>query len=87
MANDEYLKKLERVIKPGGYIAFEVGEIRKGKIKLEESIVPIGKQAGFEVLAVIINEQIFTKTSNIWGVSNNQKGTNTNRIVILRKPQ
>jgi DNA modification methylase len=79
--------EMYRVIKPGGYIAFEVGEIRKGKIKLEESIVPIGKQAGFEVLAVIINEQIFTKTSNIWGVSNNQKGTNTNRIVILRKPQ
>ncbi len=78
--------ELFRVVKPNGYIAFEVGEVRKGKIKLEESIVPIAIQAGFEVLAVIINKQQFTKTSNIWGVSNNTKGTNTNRIVILRKP-
>lgn len=78
--------ELFRVVKPNGFIAFEVGEVRKGKIKLEESIVPIGIQAGFEVLAVIINKQQFTKTSNIWGVSNNTKGTNTNRIVILRKP-
>jgi len=79
--------ELYRVVKPNGYIAFEVGEVRKGKIRLEESIVPIGIQAGFEILAVIINKQQFTKTSNIWGVSNNTKGTNTNRIVVLRKPQ
>lgn len=78
--------ELFRVVKPNGYVAFEVGEVRKGKIKLEESIVPIAIQVGFEVLAVIINKQQFTKTSNIWGVSNNTKGTNTNRIVILRKP-
>jgi len=79
--------ELFRVVKPKGFIAFEVGEVRKGKIRLEESIVPIGIQAGFEVLAVIINKQQFTKTSNIWGISNNTKGTNTNRIVLLRKPE
>ena len=33
----------------------------------------------------MINKQNFTKTSNIWGVSNNQGGTNTNRIVLLEK--
>jgi len=32
-----------------------------------------------------LNEQVFTKTSHIWGVANNQLGTNTNRIVLLRK--
>jgi hypothetical protein len=36
-------------------------------------------------LGIVINEQIFTKTSNIWGVNNNNKGTNTNRIVIFQK--
>ena len=29
----------------------------------------------------------FTKTSNIWGVGNMSRGTNTNRIVLLRKPE
>ena len=26
-----------------------------------------------------------TKTSNTWGVANNRGGTNTNRIVLLRR--
>lgn len=78
--------ELFRIMKPNGHVAFEVGEVRRGSVKLEESIVPIGKKAGFEVLAVLINTQQFTKTSNIWGVSNNSKGTNSNRIVILKKP-
>jgi len=79
-------KELFRIMKPNGHVAFEVGEVRGGTVKLEECIVPIGIQTGFEVLAVIINSQQFTKTSNIWGVRNNSKGTNTNRIVLLRKP-
>jgi hypothetical protein len=37
-------------------------------------------------VCVIVNQQSFTKTANIWGVSNNRKGTNTNRIVFLQKP-
>ena len=28
--------ELRRVLKPGGYIAFEVGEVRRGKLKMEE---------------------------------------------------
>jgi hypothetical protein len=35
---------------------------------------------------VVVNEQRFTKTANIWGVENNAKGTNTNRIVVFQKP-
>jgi len=34
---------------------------------------------------VLINDQAFTKTANLWGVSNNRVGTNTNRVVLLRK--
>ncbi len=78
-------EELFRITKRGGWVAFEVGELRKGKIKLEEYIVPIGERAGFECKCVVINEQSFTKTSNIWGVSNNSGGTNTNRIVLFQK--
>ncbi len=80
-------KELNRVTKPGGWIAFEVGEVKGGKVNLEEAIVPLGLECGFECLGVIINRQSFTKTSNIWGVKNNQAGTNSNRIVLFNKPQ
>ncbi|MHA1718086.1 MAG: site-specific DNA-methyltransferase, partial [Promethearchaeota archaeon] len=78
-------KELFRITKPGGWVAFEVGEVRKGKIKLDEIIVPIGVENGFNCVAIIINAQKFTKTSNIWGISNNSRGTNTNRIVLFQK--
>ena len=79
--------ELQRVLVPGGYVAFEVGEVRGGRIKLEATVIPCGESVGLEPLAVVVNSQVFTKTSNCWGVSNNKKGTNTNRIVIFRKPE
>ncbi len=77
--------ELYRVLKKDGMIAFEVGEIRNGKIKLEDAVIPIAEKKGFVIDEIMINQQRFTKTSNIWGVSNNQRGTNTNRIVLMRK--
>ncbi len=77
--------ELHRVTKPGGAVAFEVGEIRKGSIRLEEIVLPLGLQAGFEAMGFLVNEQVFTKTANIWGVDNNAKGTNSNRIALFRK--
>ncbi len=77
--------ELYRVTKPNGWVAFEVGEVRKGTVKLEELVIPVARDAGFEVAGVIINEQQFTKTANIWGTSNNTAGTNTNRLVIAHK--
>ncbi|WP_456400940.1 DNA methyltransferase [Persephonella sp.] len=74
-----------RVLKKGGFIAFEVGEVRNGKIKLDHSVVKIGKKVGLRYLGTLINLQEFTKTSNIWGIENNKKGTNTNRLVIFLK--
>ena len=82
----EVFRELYRVTVPNGWVAFEVGEVRGGKIKLEEVVAPIGISAGFACMAVAINAQKFTKTANIWGVSNNSLGTNTNRIVLFRKP-
>jgi hypothetical protein len=78
-------RELHRITKPRGYVAFEVGEVRNKIIKLDEHVVPLGMKAGFTCVGIIINEQYFTKTSNIWGVDNNDKGTNSNRIVIFRK--
>ena len=78
--------ELYRVLKPGGHIAFEVGEVRRGKIKLEETVITCGAEAGLEPVLALINQQEFTKTANCWGVDNNAKGTNTNRIVVFRRP-
>ena len=39
----------------------------------------------FEPVCVVVNAQAFTKTANCWGVGNNAKGTNSNRIVLARR--
>lgn len=79
------LCELFRITKRGGHVAFEVGEVRNGKVLLDEVIAPIGKNVGFKWLGTLVNRQQFTKTSNIWGVKNNRAGTNSNRIVVFRK--
>lgn len=79
------LAELRRVLRPGGHVAFEVGEIRGGALRLEEIVIPAAVAAGLEPVLVLVNAQQFTKTANCWGVANNRKGTNTNRVVVLRK--
>ncbi len=81
----EVFLELFRITKKDGWVAFEVGEIRKGALKLEETIVPLGLKAGFDCEGILINSQKFTKTSNIWGINNMDLGTNTNRIVLFKK--
>jgi SAM-dependent methyltransferase len=78
-------QELARVLKPGGHVAFEVGEVLGGTVRLEEHVLPCGQAAGLHPLLVLINDQEFTKTANCWGVSNGEAGTNTNRIVVFRK--
>jgi hypothetical protein len=77
--------ELARVLTPGGHVAFEVGEVRSGRVRLEEHVIPCGLGAGLEPVLVLVNAQRFTKTAACWGVDNNRKGTNTNRIVLFRK--
>ena len=74
-----------RVLRPGGHVAFEVGEVRGGKLLLERLVWAAATNLPFDRLAVLVNQQEFTKTANCWGVANNAKGTNSNRIVVLRR--
>jgi SAM-dependent methyltransferase len=81
----EVFAELHRVTRPGGFVAFEVGEVRRGKLRLDEVVLPLGLAAGFRAHGVLVNTQTFTKTAHIWGVGNNDKGTNSNRVVLFER--
>ncbi len=85
-AMQSVFEEFRRILVPGGYGAFEVGEVRKGKIRLDDYVFPLIQKAGLEPIATYINRQQFTKTANIWGISNNSIGTNTNRVILFSKP-
>ena len=76
--------ELRRVLRPEGRIAFEVGEIRNGSLPLEHEVLRAAVETDLVPEMLLINSQEFTKTANCWGVSNNKKGTNSNRIVVLK---
>ena len=78
-------RELHRVLASGGFVAFEVGEVRNGKILLETLVVPAATAAGLKPLMVLVNDQMFTKTANCWGVDNRTNGTNTTRIGRIGK--
>jgi methylase of polypeptide subunit release factors len=75
-------QEFARVVRPGGFVAFEVGEVRGGSILLERHVARAIERLPFDLLGVMVNQQTFTKTANCWGVNNNRGGTNTNRIVM-----
>lgn len=77
------LVELKRVVRPGGKIAFEVGEVSRGKLDLAINVMRLGEEAGLAVKKIYIHKHEFTKTSAIWGISNNKRGTNTNRVVLF----
>jgi hypothetical protein len=77
--------ELARVVRSGGQVAFEVGEVRGGAVELDQLVLEAMKGLPFEPICVVVNVQEFTKTANCWGVSNNSKGTNSNRIVVARR--
>lgn len=79
------LMELARVVRSGGHVAFEVGEVRNGSVELDKLVLEASQALPFDRLCVAVNVQEFTKTANCWGVSNNSKGTNSNRIVLLRR--
>jgi hypothetical protein len=79
------LTDLARVTRSGGHIAYEVGEVRNGKVELDSLVLEAAAGLPLDPIGVLVNVQEFTKTANCWGVSNNSKGTNTNRIVMFSR--
>ena len=79
------LDSVAAITAPGGVFAFEVGEIRKGALLLDQVVVDVARDTAWQPACVVVNAQVFTKTSNTWGVDNNRGGTNSNRIVVMRR--
>jgi hypothetical protein len=86
------LSELHRVVKKGGKVAMEVGEVRyQGELlNLDEIVVNLTASkeynlGQFKVNEVMIQSQQFTKLANCFKVANNKLGTNTNRIVLMEK--
>ena len=79
------LAETARIVRPGGHAAVEVGEVRGGAVLLDDLVLAAAEGLPFEILCVMVNDQEFTKTANCWGVDNGAKGTNTNRIVVMRR--
>lgn len=79
-------REFDRVLMRGGHAAIEVGEVNRGRTALEQSIVRLGGGVGWLLLDVLIQSTQFTKTAHCWGVTNNERGTNSNRVVLFRKP-
>ena len=81
----ETLYNVAAIASRGSVFAFEVGEIRSGSLLLDRVVADVARETPWEAVCVVVNEQMFTKTSNTWGVRNNQAGTNSNRIVVMRR--
>ena len=52
---------------------------------LERLVWQAAEPLPFDRLGVMVNDQQFTKTANCWGITNGARGTNTNRIVLLKR--
>lgn len=79
------LESVAAIACPGSVFAFEVGEIRRGSLLLDRVVAEVAQETTWEPACIVINEQAFTKTSNMWGIDNNKRGTNSNRIVVMQR--
>jgi DNA modification methylase len=85
------LQEMARVLKPRGHAVIEVGEVETadGTIYLDEIVAAeaekiFNSEKRLSVKEVFVNQQKFTKLANCFNVDNNRKGTNTNRLVVLK---
>ncbi|HMW06786.1 MAG TPA: DNA methyltransferase [Leptospiraceae bacterium] len=80
------LKECSRVMKKNAHLVMEVGDIQNGKsvVNLDDVVIQASAGTGLSWEKTYINSQKFTKLSNCWNVSNNEKGTNSNRCVVFR---
>lgn len=66
-------------------LCWETGEVRQGTIDLAQHSAAAAHSAGWKVYCCLIHEVEFSKVSATYGVSSNEKGTNTNRVLIAYK--
>lgn len=87
------MSEMQRLLRSGGRAIIEVGEVSFGgqTLNLEEALLAAlpGPDRYGRLLAeeVLINRQRFTKLANCWDVTNNERGINSNRCLVLRKAQ
>ncbi|NQT19622.1 MAG: site-specific DNA-methyltransferase [Planctomycetes bacterium] len=86
------IAEMGRVLCSDGVAVVEVGEVMigGGLVYLDEVIVDIVQDlrsggCPLTVEEVLIHEQNFTKLANCFKVDNNKKGTNSHRLIVLRK--
>ncbi|NLM17182.1 MAG: site-specific DNA-methyltransferase [Candidatus Riflebacteria bacterium] len=86
------LTELHRVLKKGGLVAMEVGEVKYQNmiLNLDEILLSLTcsrqyNMKHFRTREIYVQSQNFTKLANCFNVANNKKGTNTNRIVLMEK--
>ena len=60
----EALDNVAAISACGSVFAFEVGEIRKGSLLLDRVVADVARETAWEPICVVVNEQMFTKTSN-----------------------
>jgi hypothetical protein len=82
---EDVFAELHRITKTGGWVAFEVGEVRNGSIKLEETIVPLAMLTGFRCEGILINSQGLTDSSNMLSLQKPLRGANTDEIALFYK--
>ncbi|MHA2297002.1 MAG: site-specific DNA-methyltransferase [Candidatus Hodarchaeales archaeon] len=84
--NDSMLEFV-RVLKSEHKLIIEVGDVshNRKRINLDEIVLEIGEDIGLNYEKAFINSQKFTKLSNCFRVTNNEKGVNTNRMVVFEK--
>ena len=81
------LRECSRVMKKNAHLVMEVGDVLHGRniLNLDELVISASENSNLSWVKTIINSQKFTKLSNCWNISNNERGTNSNRCVVLRK--
>tara|TARA_Y100000310_G_scaffold178831_1_gene178786 strand:- start:2750 stop:3910 length:1161 start_codon:yes stop_codon:yes gene_type:complete len=77
--------EMNKVLKKGKYCIIEVGDVRNGKINLDELIVDLADETGFEVERVLISDITAPKISKAFARKKPGDGTKTNRCVIMKK--
>lgn len=80
------LVECSRVLKKNARMVIEVGDVQVGKntVNLDEIVLQAAKSTSLAWERSYINSQKFTKLANCWNVSNNEKGTNSNRCVVFQ---